>query len=257
MELSSSDWVKLNKLLDEVLELAPARRQQWVDALPPEHAKVTTALRDALAHADGPPTRDILTTFPRQPPKGAPLDRYVREHALSLDRKLAVWLNVARTVAFAHDRRIDHGSVEPAAILVGSDGEARLMSFGPARPQLSSIAADVCSLGALLYWLLTGSKPDVDPVPLTHGMSRKKARALRGDLESIVAKALSRRAENRYESVGAFIEDIARYQHRLPVSARRSSWIYRLRKFAARHAAYVVSAVAALGALLLGFWFAI
>ena len=35
MSLSGPDWVKLNKLLDEALELDPAHRAQWVEALPP------------------------------------------------------------------------------------------------------------------------------------------------------------------------------------------------------------------------------
>ncbi len=51
MSLSGSDWVKLNQLLDEALELDPAHREQWVDSLPPEHRDFSDTLRDLLLRA--------------------------------------------------------------------------------------------------------------------------------------------------------------------------------------------------------------
>ena len=49
MSLSGPDWVKLNQLLDEALELDPAHRAQWVESLPPEHRGLSDTLRDLLA----------------------------------------------------------------------------------------------------------------------------------------------------------------------------------------------------------------
>ncbi|MGL4232638.1 MAG: protein kinase domain-containing protein [Casimicrobium sp.] len=72
-----------------------------------------------------------------------------------------------------------------------------------------------------------------------------RERALRGDLSSIVSKAMRRDATARYETAAAFDEDIARYLGKLPVRAREGAWLYHVQKFFARQR--VPIAVGALG----------
>ena len=75
-------------------------------------------------------------------------------------------------------------------------------------------------------------------------------RALRGDVDSIVLRALRKDPAERYATVEQLSEDIRRHLDGLPVQARRGTAAYRLRKFVARHAA-AVAVAAGVTALLL------
>src|SRR5262249_39911218 len=60
-------------------------------------------------------------------------------------------------------------------------------------------------------------------------------RALRGDLETILAKALKREPTERYVSVAEFSDDLRRYVNHQPISARPDAVSYRATKFVRRH----------------------
>ncbi|MDQ2702244.1 MAG: serine/threonine-protein kinase [Pseudomonadota bacterium] len=114
---------------------------------------------------------------------------------------------------------------------------------------------DVYALGVVLHQLLTGQRPyqlkrstdaeweeailGADPVRPSQAMQRtdqrRMARVLAGDLDNIVLKALAKRPEQRYPSVEALAQDIARYRDGKPVKARPQSVRYRLGKFIGRH----------------------
>ena len=64
MALSKSDWIKLDQLLDEALDVEPARRLEWIDSLPPEVGTLSTTLRDLLCRQDGPETLEVLLPAP-------------------------------------------------------------------------------------------------------------------------------------------------------------------------------------------------
>lgn len=140
------------------------------------------------------------------------------------------------------------------------------VSGEPVRP-----ASDVYSLGVLAYRVFAGVSPygvDGDnpsalaraivetEVPLASqraqaaGAPPQQVRALRGDLDRILAKALDKAPDRRYGDAGELCEDLRRWLQGLPVSARPTTLRYRAGKFLRRHRA--ASALAALLALSLG-----
>src|SRR5690606_21539605 len=74
-------------------------------------------------------------------------------------------------------------------------------------------------------------------------LRRRHARVLAGDLDNIVLKTLSKRAEHRYPSVEALSQDLLRYASGRPVHARAQSLGYRMQKYLRRHRWSLASAV--------------
>ena len=121
----------------------------------------------------------------------------------------------------------------------------------------------------MLYELLTGARPyklirDARGAvaPATHDASPTLPSAvasaapfgarLRGDLDTIVLKALKRSPGERFATVNAFADDIRRHLQGLPILARPDATWYRLSKFARRHAVPLGAAAAVLLAVLIG-----
>jgi eukaryotic-like serine/threonine-protein kinase len=131
--------------------------------------------------------------------------------------------------------------------------------------------ADVYALGVMLFETLTGRTPhelhhysladaarivrDEEPTRLS-----MIDRSLRGDLDTIVSKAIEKDPSRRYGSAAALGADIRRYLRDETIAARPASAMYRLRKFTRRHRGLVVAVsavfVALSAGLVVSIWFA-
>jgi tetratricopeptide (TPR) repeat protein len=123
-----------------------------------------------------------------------------------------------------------------------------------ADPLELDIRSDVYALGVVLYELLAGKLPyaisgkvheavvtirQEDPAPLS-----SINRMYRGDIETIVAKALEKDKQRRYASAAGLAADIRRHLNDEPIVARPASVGYQLQKFARRHKAVTLSVAA-------------
>jgi len=133
---------------------------------------------------------------------------------------------------------------------------------GQADPLDIDIRTDVYALGVILYELLPGQLPypiskkihetiqtirEQDPMRLG-----AVNRSYRGDIETVVAKALEKDRARRYTSAAELAADIRRHLNDEPILARRPSASYQLQKFVRRNTALVAGAAAVFLVLVVG-----
>jgi serine/threonine protein kinase/WD40 repeat protein len=188
---------------------------------------------------------------------GGSLEQMFRHGALPPRQCARLLAPLAQAVHTAHLAGIVHRDLKPANVLLAADGTAKISDFGvaklleePERTQTGQIigtpaymspeqakgesksvgpAADVYSLGAILYEALTG-RPlfegdralvildkilSDDPTP-----PRRLVRAIPADLETVCLKALRKDPRDRYASAQEFADELDRFLHDEPVRAR-------------------------------------
>jgi Tol biopolymer transport system component/tRNA A-37 threonylcarbamoyl transferase component Bud32 len=185
--------------------------------------------------------------------EGKPIHQFAE--GFSIRAKIDLFLKVCAAVAYLHKHLVVHRDLKPSNILVPALGEPKLLDFGIAKmldletdrtatqlrmltpdyaspEQMSGGAigksSDVYSLGAVLHYLLTGQRP---------GETRPEAfpPEMKGELRSILQRAMRPEPEERYATVEEFAEDLKAYLDSRPIRARRGDWAYRGKKFVRRH----------------------
>jgi serine/threonine protein kinase len=229
--------------------------------------KGVARLLDAGHTADGQPYLAMEYV------EGEPVDVYAAR--LDSRGKLSLMVQVCEAVGYAHRMLVIHRDLKPSNVLVGRDGQPKLLDFGIAKileegqdqtqtcerlltpdyaspeqmrglPQ--STATDIYSLGALLHKLLTGQPP---PRQMT-----RLDEAIPADIGYILRKAVREEPEERYPSVDAFADDLRAYLDFRPVRARAGSGWYRARKFARRYRMAVAATTLTLAGLSAGLYVA-
>jgi serine/threonine-protein kinase len=201
---------------------------------------------------------------------------------------------VARAVEYAHGQGILHRDLKPGNILLDGRGEPLVSDFGLAKwldankdltkslttfgtpgytaPEQAegasadlTPAADVYSLGAILFDLLTGRAPFLGsnalsvirqasetPAPKLRSLARSYDR----DLETICAHSLERDPKARYQSAGDLATDLERWLDGRPIVARPVSVPTRLGRWSLRNPKLVATGAACLliGAVLMWFF---
>ena len=173
-----------------------------------------------------------------------------------------------KVVDFGVARLIDREGIDPAEHTQVDHCVGTLPYMSP--EQLESgvggidTRTDVWALGVLLFEMLTGQLPhDLGGLSrldaarrISEGAPRRLGhadRSLRGELQTIVGKALRREPDERYASAGALGDDIGRYLRREPVAAHPPSAWYLARKFATRHRLFAGAAALVLVAFVTAF----
>ena len=263
-----------------------------------EHPGIARLL-DGGALADGKPFLAMEYV------QGERIDVWCDRRALDLPSRIALFLRVCAAVEYAHRNLIIHRDIKPANILVTEDGTPKLLDFGIARilddqadllvtataahamtlayaspEQIERLplttAADVYSLGVVLYQLVTGRRPyqhlvtphllsnaiitgDLVPPSRAVRLAREEAglpatrtRAVPRDLDAIVLKTLRRQADERYASVTALAADLQRFLEYRPVQARRGRQWYRARRYLQRNRWPLAAGAAVLLAIVAG-----
>jgi serine/threonine protein kinase/WD40 repeat protein len=195
----------------------------------------------------------------------------------------------AEALDHAHQQGIVHRDIKPANLMVDAEGRLWVTDFGLAHVQgeggltatgdlLGTLRymspeqalakrgvvdhrTDVYSLGLTLYELLTGrpAVPGEDRQELLHRIAhedpvpaRRLNPAVPVDLDTILTKAMAKEPIERYATARELADDLGRFLEDRPVLARRPTVAQRVRKWARRHRALVVSLTLSATLLLLG-----
>jgi serine/threonine protein kinase len=166
---------------------------------------------------------------------------------LPLNRALEIAEGILAGLEYSHERHIVHRDIKPANVMITDSGDVKVMDFGIARAmddlgatltstwnvigtaqylspeqavgEPADSRSDIYSTGCLLFELLTGEPPFTGETPVSiayqHASSTAPlVRTLKSELpegiEIVLAVALSKKPEDRYQSAQAMLDDIAK-----------------------------------------------
>ncbi len=228
--------------------------------------------------------------------QGNNLFYFLNQQKPKLVQVLEIVRKLSDALGYAHDQKILHRDLKLNNVIMRDNEEPVLIDFGLAKVLggddtnltktgeiIGSPAymaperifgkgvdarSDICSLGIMLYEMLTFKNPYLDPrsmiqttknVVEAHPVPpRNLVSWLPIEVESITLKAMAGDPEERYQSMKEFGEDIARYQNGEPILARPPSLLFKISRFFQKYwAPIAITAIVALFTVLILFIFSL
>ncbi len=231
---------------------------------------------------------------------GPTLSQWCRETNPSLESRLGILLDVCAAAQYAHEHGTIHRDLKPSNVMIRQESDAvrgvvidfgvasiarsddapRDDSLGPgasfgvgtietmapeqlAVGALPDIRSDIYSIGATIYWTLTGHAPferrDASPTALAELVTRirtvsvlplRKVGLSRGvratsrqwkDLDAVLARALAKNPADRYRSVAELAEDLASVRRGRAPSVAAKGWTAQVVRVFRRHRGLVAT----------------
>jgi serine/threonine-protein kinase len=207
---------------------------------------------------------------------GLPIDKYLKEHQLSIQDKIKLYLNICEAINYAHNKLILHLDIKPSNILVNNEGQVKLLDFGiaqkigaqlqknvhkatpfyaaPEQIKLGNIttATDVFQLGVLFHIIITGENPLIPTENDPFDRKLKIKDSIDSEISSIIKQCLNEEPDYRYTSVNELTSDIKRYMQNIPISILKHNNSYVFSKYVKRNKVTITLVGLALFSLISG-----
>jgi serine/threonine-protein kinase len=174
---------------------------------------------------------------------GTPLNAFlVKDVPMDLAASITCITQLLRALDYAHARGVVHRDIKPANILITADAQVKITDFGIAKIESSTLTqvgavigtpsymspeqfkgetvdgrSDLFAVGIVLYQMLTGVRPFSGPAStvmhqIIHEMPPRPSErqpALNPAFDTVLAKAMAKRLEDRYPSAQAFLDALS------------------------------------------------
>ena len=174
--------------------------------------------------------------------KGTNLSKLIsKKKLLQLNQKISYAIQICKALKFAHANKIIHRDIKPENIMVLDNGKIKIMDFGIARPESSTLTqqgmivgtlaymspeqikgikidkrADIFSFGVLLYELLSYKRPfQGDSTTIMYKIVHEEPESINleqsapvEDLQKVLSNCLQKKPEERYSDCSNIINDL-------------------------------------------------